>query len=183
VHNRAKSPLLRPSDVFSDIKELEGYFKFTFVRNPYTRVLSAYLDKIKGNKVEKREIVEVLGMDVNDYENIDIPFKRFLDTLASMENKSMNTHFKPQAMQSCYPMMNYNYIGKFEKFEADLIVVLGKVGCSNRFKFLEKVWPSMIKTSRHHQTNASNLYDRYYDLETENLVKEIYKQDFLEFGY
>ena len=176
VHDRAQTPLRRPSEVFDDIKELEAYFKFTFVRNPYTRMLSAYLDKIQGNKLEKRGIVNVLGMDINDYENIDIPFKLFLDTLASMEIRRMNGHFRPQVMQSCYAVINYNYIGKFESFEADLVTVLEKLGCRN-------VSPRMIKTIRHHKTNASELHEQYYDAETENLVKEIYKDDFLEFGY
>ena len=176
VHDRASSPLLRPSAVFDDIKDLEDYFKFTFVRNPYTRVLSGYLDKIRGNRIEKQAIVRMLGMDGNDYQNIDISFKLFLETLASMETRHLNPHFKPQVMQCYVPMIRYNFIGKFENFEADLIAVLEKLGS-------EKVSRTMIKTIRHHKTDAAKRLVDYYDSETKQLVREIYKRDFVEFGY
>ena len=176
VHDRTRNPLQRPSAVLNDIRDLEKYFKFTFVRNPYTRTLSAYLDKILGNRPEKRSIVKALGMAIDDYKDIDISFKRFLETLASMEGRRMNEHFRPQALQSCCSVISYDYIGKFENFEADLISLLQKLGRRDASA-------GMIKSVVHHKTNASVLFEQFYDLETRKLVKKIYAEDFALFGY
>jgi len=43
----AKRAFMRPSELnFRQVAEVDDFFKFTVVRNPYARVLSAYLDKI-----------------------------------------------------------------------------------------------------------------------------------------
>jgi sulfotransferase famil protein len=47
IHVREYSPLLTPRQVgsFRNLLNRPDYIKFCFVRNPYTRLLSAYLDK------------------------------------------------------------------------------------------------------------------------------------------
>jgi len=43
----AKKLFLTPSQLrSSEVERVSGLFRFAFVRNPYTRVLSAFLDKI-----------------------------------------------------------------------------------------------------------------------------------------
>ena len=64
VHDRAHSPLLRPTQLppraFTECLTSAGWFRFAFVRNPFTRVLSAYLDKIRRDRPEKAAILAAL---------------------------------------------------------------------------------------------------------------------------
>lgn len=60
VHKRNQIPFKRLSEFkqFDNHDPLtylinDGYFIFSFVRNPYTRLVSAYCNKILGNKPEK----------------------------------------------------------------------------------------------------------------------------------
>ena len=49
IHERSCSPLLTPSQVgslFLECAYSDNFFRFCFVRNPYTRILSCYLDKV-----------------------------------------------------------------------------------------------------------------------------------------
>ena len=50
--SRLKKGMVRPSQLWArDVEQLEAtFFKFVFTRNPFTRVLSAYRDKISGGR-------------------------------------------------------------------------------------------------------------------------------------
>src|ERR1700722_16343751 len=50
IHDRRKSPLRWPGDAY-ELQEFvrTSRFAFCFVRNPFSRTLSAYLDKIAGD--------------------------------------------------------------------------------------------------------------------------------------
>jgi hypothetical protein len=176
VHDRKRNPLLRPSQAFASLDELEGFFKFLFVRNPFTRVLSGYLDKIKGNKIEKRGIVRMLGMDYDNFAAVDVSFIQFLGAIASADLRLVDTHFKPQTLLSCYYDIAYDFVGKFEEFDSDLVAVLERISG-------EAVSRNAIRSIRHHKTDASKLCAQYYDNEAEQLVKDIYGEDFRLFGY
>src|SRR5690348_8095516 len=63
LHNRSKSPLRSFDEHVTPEVVLTGdaYFKFAYVRNPFTRILSCYLDKIVGNQDERRRLAPQLG--------------------------------------------------------------------------------------------------------------------------
>ncbi|MEA3438223.1 MAG: sulfotransferase family protein [Thermodesulfobacteriota bacterium] len=103
-----------------DLENLDSYYKFTIVRNPYRRILSAYLDKIKNRNGSKRKIVTKL---LNKNPNDQITFNEFLGFL---ENGGLrqNGHWAPQTDFLVFPIDQYNYIGKLENLQKDLTHIL-----------------------------------------------------------
>lgn len=103
-----------------DLKNLDSYFKFTIVRNPYRRILSAYLDKIEKTSGSKRMIVTKL---LNKQQNDEITFSEFLDFL---ENGGLrqNGHWAPQTDFLVFPIDQYDYIGKLENLQKDLTQIM-----------------------------------------------------------
>jgi len=168
VHDRKSFILKSPCNNNLTREDFNKMFKFTFVRNPYTRILSAYLDKIKKDSIEKQQIYNFAGISL-EYE---ISFLEFLKILEKIPPVNMNPHFRPQYINICYPLVNYDFIGKFENFNEDLIKVLSK--------FFEKIQISVVD---HHKTKANYKLKKFYNLEAIKLVQRIYAQDFLYFDY
>ena len=154
----------------------EEYFTFTFVRNPYSRVLSAYLFMIKD--VSQREnrhfsMHNQFGLP-EDYE---LSFREFLLRIRESSYKKMNAHWRPQwASLGLNKMMQYDFIGRFENLEDDLQKVLNHLNhdVASRWK---------LKSHKPHSTNANNRLKQYYGFEEQALVAEIFEDDFRYFGY
>ena len=67
---------------FSEFVERGDIFKFCFIRNPYTRILSVYLDRIKSNKPKKRQI---MIQNANRYLSGEgLSFSEFVDTIVEL---------------------------------------------------------------------------------------------------
>lgn len=78
IHFREFNPFLKIQQV-GDLKHFfsrKDIFKFCFVRNPYTRILSCYLDKIKRQRPQIYQIKVQLGLNAS--EPAEISFKDFV---------------------------------------------------------------------------------------------------------
>jgi len=147
---------------------MENYFKFTFTRNPYRRIISAYLDKIIRNKGGKRDSIAGFLLKPN---GSDISFDEFLKYL-EMGGINQNGHWARQIDLLPIPLDKFDFIGKIENLSVELPGVLYKL--FNR--------DCKIITMREHATNAEDaylnlnqdLYDRIY---------KIYEADFEYFKY
>jgi len=139
--------------------EFDNYFSFTFVRNPWDRVVSFYHYQIKR------------GWDFYPFDET-IPFKKFVKNwLKQMPAQtSLNTH-------PCYDWISdkddnllVDFIGRFENFQEDFNVVCDKIGIPH-----QKL-PHKNKSKHKH-------YTEYYDDETKQIVAEKYAKDIEYFGY
>jgi hypothetical protein len=174
VHNRAYSPLLRLQQVpnFERVLKSDNYFRFCFVRNPYTRTLSAYLNKILGNSLpEKSIILSQLGLDMRDM-SIPISFEQFISAIEKQPISMMNNHWRHQYYSTYQDTMNYHFIGKFERFDEDFSYVMEKLGASSYY----------LSESRH-ATNSTSKFNEYYTDELLERVYELYQIDFKTFDY
>ena len=177
LHVREFSPLLQLSQLPNFEQHLIGsdFFKFCFVRNPYTRLLSCYLDKIVKPKTykEKKGLMKFMGLDNNE---IDYPIS-FNDFISQIEKQSlldMDYHWRPQTYLTCQSTIKYDFIGKLESFNSDF----GVVG-----KMISSELDSYYSPEVRHQTDANKMLAEYYNDDLYNRVYNIYKLDFENFSY
>ena len=175
IHVRQLSPLLTPSQTcgFDRLLNNPDYFTFCFVRDPYTRLLSAYLDKIKKATPQKSEILSCLGQDPSDT-FIDITFKQFIDVVSEQNPREMNPHWRPQYYQTFQTKIDYDFIGRMENFTSD---------CDTVFKKIRKDYKTFYRPEQRHATNSNELLRQYYDSKLKSIVYETFKIDFEYFGY
>lgn len=89
---------------------LSGYLKFAVVRDPYTRALAAYLDKVSRNIDAKGDHVRArLGMDKDDDLSFDI-FVRYLEEGGIDEN----AHWARQSELIALPVAKLDVVARFE---------------------------------------------------------------------
>nr|WP_321509799.1 sulfotransferase family 2 domain-containing protein [uncultured Hyphomonas sp.] len=165
-----------------------GLKKFAMVRDPYSRVLSAYLNKVESRLPPKPEgegdhfdkIVRdidvfrrnVLGEGAYPGINLEV-FLRWLDHGASWFTK--DEHWAPQHILLRQPEMKFDFIGKLENLEQDSARILDSMDCDQRF-------PSQ-KDVNFAPTGAQSKTDKYFNTVTRRLVERIYAEDFQYFDY
>lgn len=154
----------------SDILKDKTFFKFTFVRDPYSRALSGYLDKMVGQLSGYTQMIALMAdKEVGD----SVEFLEFLQTLQQMQPHAMNSHFRPLSNQLFSGLVDFDFIGKFESYSDDFGFVMSKLG----------VPEELHETVVFHQTSATEKLQRYYSSAEVELVKNIYAEDFRWFGY
>ncbi len=157
--------------MIEDEKKFDEYFKFTFVRNPYDRVVSAFYFLKNGgrNKFDKAWSEEHLS-------NIDT-FEEFV--IALNEEKFQNkittaTHFIPQYkyITDQNDRVILDYIGRFETLETDFNYVCKKLNIDTQLAHQNK-------------TKHREKYQKLYTDEMQNIIYNIYKKDFelLEYSF
>jgi tetratricopeptide (TPR) repeat protein len=147
------------------------YFTFTIVRNPFTRVLSAYLHTIHRPKAAAK-FRPMLGFGPPGVE--DVTFGDFLRRIREIPVAEMNGHFCPQwYLLRLHQSAKYDFIGRFESLESDLLAVFRLIGDDDMSRI----------SRRRHATHAGEKLRQCYGDEEQALVAEIYEDDFKYFGY
>ena len=153
----------------------KDYFKFTFVRNPWSRTVSLAKNKRHGVYVD------------HEIPNINFNKKRngkwsWLEQSATFEcfpmDSKLNLETKQHIENSIY--LNYlledvDYIGKFESLVSDFEYIRSILGIKECLPKIEST-QSRLKTKQKH-------YTEYYDEETRQIVAEKYAKDIEYFGY
>lgn len=174
VHDKPHSPLKGPCSTelsYEDIFLLPGFFRFTFVRNPYTRVLSCYLEKIVADWSERSRLAPSLNFDPN----APISFEDFLRAIERLDDRERDVHYRSQSVLINDRDVRYDFIGRFEQFDLHFPLVLDRIGPGGPDK--------VIRSIRHHRVDAHLRLHEFYDEIPQALVKRIYRNDFLRYGY
>ncbi len=145
-----------PSDIF------DSYYKFTFVRNPWDRIVSTYC-------WDKREFKT---------------FEKFVDFVETLYNKytvETLTDFPEFSIKYCahlYPQYIYTGEGvdvyRYENFTSEMSKIMGRFNISD--PTLGKDIPLINSSSHGH-------YSSYYNDRTREVVRKIYAEDIRRFGY
>lgn len=171
THDKAKSPLSGFSQSPELLKRaMKGELKsFAFVRNPYSRVLSCYIDKIVTNEWERARHLPALGFEKGS----DVSFEEFLEVIVEQKVSEMDIHWCPQTELLAPDHIPYDFIGRFETFSYDLNKVL------NNF------YSATVEVTNvdFHKSNAVDKLKKYYTPKAIDMVKHLYKDDFERFCY
>lgn len=157
-----------------DAKIFNEYFIFTFVRNPYERLYSAYC--------YLKKLVSSTGKIRNSKENIDYyqDFKTFINNIDNINNISYYHAFITQYEQFINDsnQININYIGKQETLDDDFINILNIIGFTN----IKHINDILCENKNNKSSNNNNIIDEY-DQEILSFVNKHFEKDFITFGY
>lgn len=153
-------------------------FRFTFVRNPFTRTLSCYLSKASpsSSAINKDIQLPKLGFPKG---HEGITFREFLLAISKQKLLEMDIHWRPQFSQVFYDTIKYSFIGRYETFEEDFKKALKHIfpNISIEGSFL------VDNSDTGNITNATNRLEEFYGPEEFKLVCSIYEKDFKIFNY
>jgi hypothetical protein len=175
THDRSTSPLHSPLTIsapLNDVLRSDGdFFKFSYVRNPFTRCLSSYLEKIVDNADERRRLLPTLGIQSIE----PISFLTFLLAVREQPDQWRYIHWATQALLVQSDRIKYDYIGRFEQFGQSFPMVLEVVGIPREYGVTGK----FIR----HETRAIDQLGQFVGSQERSLIQKIYADDFERFCY
>jgi hypothetical protein len=174
-HARDSSPLLNARQVgsFRKLVNDPGMFKFCFVRHPFTRLLSCYLDKIQRNRPQKVDILRQLGLPETKLDT-PVAFDQFVAAVVDQPVSVMDPHWRVQYYQTMQDGIRYDFVGRFERFTEGVRVLE------------ERISPGFATYCRPEIRNQTDASSKIKDYLTSDLRKAIYRKfkvDFKHFGY
>ena len=147
---------VRIESVLSNEPNLNNYFKFCFVRNPYLWLISHYnyvkrnSRHFNHNSFNKMNFLDFLEFEINNNS------PRQFDFCTDTENKFM-----------------IDFVGKLENIDKDISYLQEKL----------KLQSIGIRHLNKNKTSSETLFEKYYDDKSVKLVNEYFSIDFETFGY
>lgn len=160
--------------------ECQDMFKFTFVRNPWTKVVNHYRWR-QEKKYKNWNLDGPLGVTFPVWlQHLYDTFKINKDKTDIYPSKVRDAHhLKPYGM-NLIPQLNWisnqkgdllvDFIGRFERLQQDFNLVCSKLG-------IKKTRLPWINKTEHKP------YHEYYNQERIEMVAEIYSKDIEYFGF
>lgn len=175
-NNIHKSIKKKPAPVLSDFSNAEienalnntQWFRFTFVRNPYTRLFSCYKNKILNTERNKNFLKRL------NWTSSKTPsFDEFILQLNQPDILKMDWHWRPQYDLIMPALVPLDFIGKIENFNEDILAILDRLNITNEAERQRALIP----------TNRTQTTPIDFSRESIDLINTIYAKDFSYFGY
>jgi hypothetical protein len=178
LHNRDLSPMQQLTDLHT-LKPLSylienGYQFISFVRNPYSRLLSGYRDKIRKPHY-KKELLRLMGHPAKDLERT-VTFEEFVLAIVKQHDYAMNPHWRPQTSQILYDFIEFSFLGRFEQYQENFLALFQHLGIPS------SEIPSPRNLNWTH-TSPNSILSEFYTPKLQDLVYRRYQKDFENFGY
>ncbi len=134
--------------------DLAAYLKFAFVRNPWDRLVSGWLNKVVNANQRK---FKAFSGDKNNFE-------AFVSFLEDQDIARANIHFRLQT--ELLPLNKIDFLGRFENFDADLKEVLTRLKLK-----------ADIELEQKNSTKNRQSYQDYYTPALRERVARLYQPD------
>lgn len=178
-HNRrAATPFVKPfqlpPDLLEDAFRSRRWRRFTVVRDPASRLLSGYLEKITQGLQQSRPIMELLaerGTPVASAQ--DITFAQFVDVVASLPSRKQDPHWRRQADHLGIGIIDYDAVIHLEQLDASW----------GRIAELVRVPDLQDQFFCRNSTKAGSKVGDYYTPQLLAKVREAYARDYAALGY
>lgn len=148
-------------------KVFDRYFKFTIVRNPWDRLVSAYLFMQAGGAHRK---------DQEWAEEYLAPYPDFASFIREGLHRQeiLNwPHFRPQVefLKGQFGRIEMDFVGRLENIQEDFQVIRDQLGVSRDLMFINKT------------ITKRDSYQSYYTDELRDIAGKIYQEDLEVFEY
>lgn len=169
----------------------QGYRGYAVVRDPYTRVVSGYFNKIVQNANKILPQADDFIKSVGGRENAT--FRRFVDFIGGMKCANLDPHWAPQIciVKDPAPLTILKIEGDLSPLEDALGVEMSSYRSGGNHKFMEKVDaefcgdtpPTGFSNHRIDHGGTMPKWESFYDDELRARVRSVYNEDFNNFGY
>ena len=154
--------------------DYQDYFRFCFVRNPWSRLVSCYKDKIdydQGHVYERYENSFIAYLKNMKMYSKDMNFERFVEVVCEIPDELAEGHFRSQHrfILDDHDRKLVDFIGKFEQLHLDFDKVTEKLGIQAELPHL--------------RSRKDSGYADYYTNRISKLVGRRYERDIDMFGY
>tara|TARA_R100000951_G_scaffold77704_1_gene65577 strand:- start:109 stop:747 length:639 start_codon:yes stop_codon:yes gene_type:complete len=147
------------------------YYSFAAVRNPWSRLLSGYMDFTQNRKHEYSGLIRYDEPLLSEYRD----FKDFVMRIG--EGKWINdVHFLPQHVYTHAEDKVVDMIMRVENLNMDVHALMNKLG----FKHYQHLFGARCQI---HRATKHGHYTEYYDEQSAAKVAELYAKDIELFGY
>ncbi|WP_371038718.1 sulfotransferase family protein [Rhodosalinus sp. FB01] len=166
-----KHRFVRPSRLSAaQVRAVETeYFKFVILRDPYTRTLSAFLDKVMKPRTQRRGPWRWFarhGIETPSFED----FCKYLDD----GGLHADNHWAPQVDGLVLPLDRFDMVARLEALQADLDTI-------HRRLFGAPLGELQRKGPK--SSGAEGEIARHYTPHAAEIVSRLFARDFSELGY
>lgn len=142
---------------------------FVIVRCPYSRVLSAFLDKFRQEKYKE---------EYGDFSLTPEGFALFVDWL-SAGGLNRNGHWDLQSKQMFLPMKDFDVVVRFENLKQEMTTLLSRKNLQLPQGRLDAPYPA----DANKRTSADSRLGQFYTPRIRSVVAELYASDFEALKY
>ena len=159
------------SNLLPILSPFDKAFHFGFVRNPWDRLVSCYLDKVVGLWPDRFHAFCLKYPHVGFNR---MSFSDFVKFVCRVPEDFSEPHFRSQS--SFWDASALDFIGRFERFSDDLTHLINHLGLDKRLL----KWAT-VKTNQ--SLGKTGHYSDFYTAETRRLVADKYASDIEQFNY
>ena len=168
--------------------DYDDYFKFSFVRNPWARIVSCYQSKIARNRnvngtLFNRCLFHLWPKSLTAMRNraagipllnAGLSFAEFVDAVSRIPDAAADKHFRSQHSFLCDANgeLMVDYLGRLENFDEDFEQVAERIGM-----------PGANPQKRDKAYKPRGSYRDYYDQATWDKIAQRFRKDIELLGY
>jgi hypothetical protein len=156
-----------------------GVFRFSFVRNPFDRIVSAYdqYQRMLDDGIFQKKALYRRRSDPRRDPKLSsrVSFPDFVRSVCDEGSVTQDYHWRRQTDILKTGLIDYDFIGKSESFVTDMRLVLERLGAPEAV--LARV--GQVSNASARRRGAAEIFDR----QTADLVREKFLPDFETFGY